>query len=405
MEKIESNTSVDLLGFTNRTRNSLRRAHIDTYGDLLHAFDERELRCIRNLGKIQYEEILKLITTVSGDKVQIEVKNNPYICSNPDNIPEEIKNLSIDDMKLSSRLRNCLGRSGYNTVGKIMFMKKEDIYSIFGLGKKSISELYEVISRIEEEGAEYFVVPDPVIEPIDPDNLRTIDVGTVGNLIDNYGLKTKWVAQWYGVSGTWIREMLHQDKKRGNWLNRNLTEEDIDQIKYMVTKRLEIYNPLAGKTLYFLSNHNDDCAAVIVNDQEIKCFYLSMLPDDLQEMIRKVRLESITTEEFSIITEGEIISVLKKDFFRPKDPVRFNQLAQRRNMNSDKYCVFLTGMPLMSRMSSVTDDRIIKFLRHYCKGGKIVMPPGETCHWLRAFISRNGYSVKDIIKMYGMDKA
>ena len=77
MEKIESNTSVDLLGFTNRTRNSLRRAHIDTYGDLLHAFDERELRCIRNLGKIQYEEILKLITTVSGDKVQIEVKNNP----------------------------------------------------------------------------------------------------------------------------------------------------------------------------------------------------------------------------------------------------------------------------------------------------------------------------------------
>lgn len=404
MEKIESNTSVDLLGFTNRTRNSLRRAHIDTYGDLLHAFDERDLRSIRNLGMIQYKEILKLIMTVSRDKVQVEIENNPYICSNPSNIPEEIKSLSIDDMKLSPCLRNCLGRSGYSTVGEIMFMEKGNIDTIFGLGEKSISELSEVISRIEEEGIEYFAVPEPELEPIDPDNLRTIDVKTVGNLIDNYGLKTKWVAQWYGVSGSWIREMLHQDKKRGNWLNRSLTEEDVDQIKYMITKSLEIYHPSADKTLYFLNNHKDDCAALIVSDHEIKCFYLSMLPDDLQEMIQMVKLESITPEEFSIIDEGEIVSVLKKDYFRPKDSARFSQLAQRRNMNSDKYCVFLTGMPLMSHMCAVTDDRIVEFLRLYCKGGKIVMPPGETCHWFRAFISRNGYSVKDIVKMYGMDK-
>ena len=37
MGMVESNTPVDSLGFTNRTRNSLRRAHIDTYGDLIHA--------------------------------------------------------------------------------------------------------------------------------------------------------------------------------------------------------------------------------------------------------------------------------------------------------------------------------------------------------------------------------
>lgn len=405
MENIESNTSVDLLGFTNRTRNSLRRAHIDTYGDLVHAFEEKDLRCIRNLGEIQYKEILKLITMVSGDKTQIEIENNPYICSNPSNIPEEIKNRPIDDMKLSPRLRNYLGRNGYRTVGEVIFMEKEAIDGFFGLGVKSAKELSEVVSRIEEEGADYFIVPEPVLEPIDPDNLRTIDIKTASDLIDNYGLKTKWVAKWYGVSGSWIREMLHQDKKRGNWLNRNLTEEDIDQIKHMITNSLEIYQPSTSKTLYFLSNHKDDCAVVIVNDHEIKCFYLSMLPDDLQKMIRKVRLESITLEEFSIIEEGEIVSVLKKNFFRPKDPVRFNQLARRRNMNGDKYCVFLTGMPLMSRMYAVTDDRIVEFLRLYCKGGKIIMPPGETCHWFRAFISRKGYSVKDIVKMYGMDKA
>lgn len=116
MGEVDLNTPVDSLGFTNRTRNSLRRAHIDTFGDLVHAFDERNLRSIRNLGKIQYKEILSLITTVSSSKPQTETENiivnSPYICSDPDNIPDEIKNLPIEDMRLSYRLLNYLGRSG-----------------------------------------------------------------------------------------------------------------------------------------------------------------------------------------------------------------------------------------------------------------------------------------------------
>lgn len=144
-----------------------------------------------------------------------------------------------------------------------------------------------------------------------------------------------------------------------------------------------------GLTCYWQINGRNDIG-----------FEESMLPDDLQEMIRMIRLESITPEEFSIIKEGEIISILKKDFFRSKDPARFSQLAYRRNMNSDKYCVFLTGMPLMSRMCAVTDEKIIEFLKSHCKGGKIIMPHGENCHWFRAFISRNGYTMKDIREMY-----
>ena len=70
-------------------------------------------------------------------------------------------------------------------------------------------------------------------------------------------------------------------------------------------------------------------------------------------------------------------------------------------MSSEKYSRFLTGMPLITTTTTVTDDRIEQFLSEYYRDGQISMPKGENCHWFRSFISRNGYTMKDVREMYG----
>ena len=401
MGEVGLDTPIDIIGFTGRTRNTLRRAKIDTFGDLMHVYERGDLRRVRDLGKVQYNEILNLILNVSDYEIPKKPESWPYLYSENYHIPEEIENLPIDDMRFDTRLRNCLYRNGYRTVGEIMRIKKESIISIRGLGEALVSELVGEVSKIEKMGPEYFADKDPRQEPIEPDKLRMVDTETVRNLINNFGLKRKWVLEWYCASANWLRETLLRNKKRGNWLNRTLSEEDIEHIRHMIVNYLKEYQPFVGKQMYFLNNQKDDCAFVIVTDTEIKCFYLSMLPDQLQEMVRRARLDSITSEEFAAIEEGVFISVLRKEFFHPKDTMKFSKLAQKRDMNCDKYSIFLTGKPYMGRMYSVTDERIVEFLRNHYRNGRIVMPPGESCHWFWAFISRNGHSLKDVLELYG----
>ncbi len=396
MENANSSTSVDLLGFTLRTRNTLRRAKIDTLSDLLGVYKSGNLRKVKSLGKVQYREILEILRLVAEEDF---ADQGQYLYSKNYNIPEEIEAIPLRAMKLNTRLHNCLCRTGCKTVGDVVRMKRETIYKIRGIGKYSIDELKKVVTRIENEGAEYFKQPDPMLDQLSV-NPREMDITTVRNLKENYGLKTKWIAEWYGVSESWINEKILHGRNTGNWCNRVLTNEDVQYLEHMLEENLEIYSPDVERTIYLINNHKDDCAVVIINRTEIKCFYLDMLPEELRKHIREKRRESLTHEEFMIIREGEIVSVLKKKYFRPKDSARFFIKAKLRNMSSEEYSLFLTGLPLLSRQVTVTDDRIMEFLRKYCKNGKISMPIGENCQWFRSFIFRNGYTIKDILELY-----
>ncbi len=144
MRKIGPDTPIDNIGFSFRTRNSLRRAHIDTFKDLMDAYEKGEIRRIKSLGKVQYGEILAIIDSL-GYRKENKVISNPYIHSRGYHVPREIENIPIDNMNLENRLRNPLYREGYRTVGKIMRMKKESLYLIHGIGDKSIDELMKVV--------------------------------------------------------------------------------------------------------------------------------------------------------------------------------------------------------------------------------------------------------------------
>ena len=259
----------------------------------------------------------------------------------------------------------------------------------------------KAVKGIEKEGIEYFTAPDRTNEPIEEDNLRTIDKRTAFHLVKEYGLKVKWIAEWYDVSVSWINFAINDKVNHGNWLNREFTEEDAKNLNHMIDSNVDIYKPTPDETLYFLSNIKDDCAVLIVNDKEIKCFFLNMLPEDIQERMREERLDHLSMEERTLMTEGEVVSILRKEYFRAYDPKKLSRYARYRGMSSEKYSRFLTGMPLITTTTTVTDERIEQFLSEYYRDGQISMPKGENCHWFRSFISRNGYTMKDVREMYG----
>lgn len=140
MGKIDANTPIDNVGFTFRTRNTLRRAHIDTFKDLMVVYEEGNLLNIKKLGKVQYNEILAIIDSL-GFKKKDKVLSNPYIHSRGYHVPREIENIPIDNMSLNNRLRNTLNREGYRTVGKVMRIMKKDLFNMHGIGGKSADDL------------------------------------------------------------------------------------------------------------------------------------------------------------------------------------------------------------------------------------------------------------------------
>ena len=187
-------------------------------------YEEGNLLNIKKLGKVQYNEILAIIDSL-GFKKKDKVLSNPYIHSRGYHVPREIENIPIDNMNLNNRLRNTLHREGYRTVGKVMRIKKKDLFNMHGIGGKSADDLRKVVTKIENEGLKYFDGPDPTLEPIKEDNLRTIDKKTAYDLVKRYGLKVKWIAEWYGVSVSWINYAINDNTNHGNWLNGSILKK------------------------------------------------------------------------------------------------------------------------------------------------------------------------------------
>ncbi len=73
-------------------------------------------------------------------------------------IPAEQYNISIDELNLSVRTRNCLKRANITKVGEVLEMSEDDLLTIRNFGQKS---LYELRERLAEFG---FVTPTSVEE-------------------------------------------------------------------------------------------------------------------------------------------------------------------------------------------------------------------------------------------------
>ncbi len=395
--------SIKKLNFSVRTFNTLKRAGINSLQDLFDAYEQEKLLTIHNLGMKGYEEIKNAIIDITrGDSrledLILESENEEVYA-----VPEELEDISIYELKLSVRLHNSLLRAGYDTIGKLSKMTYETMMSVRGMGAKTIEELVNVLQKIKEEGVQFFEESEEKGALIDKKGKRIIDIDTVKRLRENYGLKTICLAEWYNVTRSRILQVLNRRRNPGNWLNRELTPENQSLLLEMIQRKVEYLESTDGNKAYFFSNWKDDCAVVFVTDEEIKCFFMEMLPEDIQEAIKESRLDCLSFEELDIISSGKTISILKKGYFCPENTGRFRQFANLRGMSADEYCVFLTGMNYATAHSTVDDEKIVEFLNAHYTNGRLMIPSNNSTQWFRSFISRNGYTIEEIADMYGFN--
>lgn len=395
---------IERLNLSVRSYNALKRAEINTLYDLLVAYEQGTLLEIRNLGMKSYDEIKSTIEEVTAEGYLFEdetAEEDTEESVELYSVPEEIENIPISKLKLSVRLFNGLNRDGFDTVGKVVRMTRQEMLSIHRMGAKTLEELQTIIQDIKDEGIDYFSEDRVKDLPIDEKHKRTIDIETVKRLKEDYGLKPAWLIEWYSLTRSRIQQILNKRRNHGNWLNRELTEENKVLLLSMIQQRLQIVKAKDGTKAYFLNNRRDDSAVVFVTEEEIKCFFLNMLPETIQERIKESRLDCLSPEEFEMVSTGKIVSILKEKYFCPENTGKFRQFAALRGMSTDEYCLFLTGMKYATAQSTVNDEKIIEFLQAHYTDGRIMIPSNNSTQWFRSFISRNGYSIEEIAELYG----
>ena len=60
----------------------------------------------------------------------------------------DIMDTSIDKMDLSVRAYNCLKRAEINTIGALVNKTEEDLMAVRNMGRKSLNEIVEKLSRL-----------------------------------------------------------------------------------------------------------------------------------------------------------------------------------------------------------------------------------------------------------------
>lgn len=393
--------AIEKLNLSVRLYNTLRRAGIETLAELVTVYEQGTLLDIPNLGTKSYEEVKKILEEVADGGFQLTGDSEEEEPFEQYVIPKEIENISVYDLNLTTRLLNGLVRSGFNTVGKIVRITRDDMNSICGMGEKTEHELKTIMYEIKKEGFDYFADDREKYAPVDERHKRTIDVETVKKLKEGYGFKLGWLTEWYKVPRARIQQILNQRRNRGNWLNREMTASEETLLFNMAENKVESIESDDGIKSYFLSNGMGDCAAIFVSEDEIKCFFLDMMPEYIQTKIKENRLDCLSMEEIEIISSGKIVSILKQEYFCPEDTSRFRQFANKRGMSTGKYCRFLTGMEYVTAQSTVHDKKIVDFLNAHYINGRLMIPSNTSTQWFRSFISRHGYSIEGIAELYG----
>ena len=258
-----------------------------------------------------------------------------------------------------------------------------------------------IIQDVKEEGIEYFSKDRAKDLPIDEQHKRAIDIETVKKLKEDYGFKPAWLLEWYSLTRSRIQQILSQKRNHGNWINRELTDENLMLLRKIIQQKVETAEAENGTKLYFLNNRRDDCAVIFVTDEEIKCFFMNMLPETIQERIRENRLDCLSIDELEMISTGRVVSILKEKYFCPENTAKFRQLAMVRGMSTGDYCFFLTHMKYATSQSTINDEKIIEFLDAHYTNGRVRIPSNNSTQWFRSFIYRNGYSIEEVADLYG----
>lgn len=393
------NAPIEELKLSVRLYHRLKVYGIETAGQLIR-LSRTDLVSIKGLGSQCTNELLSVIQEIKDKGYSYIEERNPkseMVLSEDYIIPLEIEDISVHKLSLETRYCNALVGSGFNTVGKLLRITTDEIKTISGLGSKGISEVLAVLQEIKEKGYAYFKERENTPLP----NKRAIDTETVEELKEYYGFKTSWLSDWYGITRSRVQQIMVKTRNPGNWLVYEMTEVEEALLYKMIDESKDYIKTEEGIQVYLLNNRKDDCAVIFVSDELIKCFFMNMMSEELQEKIKDNKLDLLSREELEVLSSGKVSTILKQQYFFPPDSYRFRALAHERNMNTEEYCLFLTGMKLGMGQTTVDDEKIIEFLRSHYVNGKVMIPSNNSTVWFRSYIARHGYTIEEIVDLFG----
>lgn len=415
------NRPIEDLGLSNRSTNALKRGGIHTVGALIQ-MSQKDIVELRNVGALSREEITKAIESIvqCGEVIYHEQTQSQQMINDP--APEsnrltrvlpEIESIGLDKVPFSARARNALNKANVQTAGELVRMSQEDIMSLRSVGTQTRDEILGVIDSILRKGRAYFdefVSVEPqfsINEFFDEDfsfsTRKGFDFPVIDILTENFGFKPVRMTKWFGLSRQSIYNALEKrfPLRRSVWTGKELSESERSILSKLIDSKCLDYSD-EEVSCCCMNNRKDDFACLFIYENEIKCFFLKDLPDEIRERIITGKLHKYTERELAGESDGRIVNFLTKPFFRPDKPEKFRANAYSRGMTSDEYAVFISGYPCLDQRS-VTDEQIIAFLQENMVDGKVCISADPKNQWIRSFASRNGYSIKDFIELYGFE--
>ncbi len=396
------NVPISALEFSTRTFNALMRASIDNLYLLIECSDA--LQNISNLGAKSLQEIENVLSTVS-DKNFSETEESTLIEDDEQlMLPENVLSRSASDLHVSNRVLHAFEIAGINTVEQVCLLNETEIMHMKNMGVLSCKQLIDEIKLLKKLGEVYFSGEfGEDEEKVVNFDRRELDIDTVKKLQESYGFKTIWLCDWYSISRQRVYQKLEKRVNKGKWNGKELLGHEREVINSMINDRC-FYKQADQKQYYFLNNMQDDCAVLIVSEEDIKCFYLKDLADALQARIKYENLHKLSENEVNAYSDlGRTVSILKKHYFMPTDSSLYRNLASARNMTNEEYSLFLYKLPYCTAQASITDERIIEFLQDNTVDGRTFISSTPDTQWIRSFISRNGFTINSFIQFYGFN--
>ena len=402
------------LNLSTRSHNALRRAGIETVGTMIQ-MSQKDIYELRGIGNQSVEEI----TSVINSFLEYDKKDTSHSLSHQSSaldtidgsqkplLHESILSRPVTDLNLPVRVLNALRHKGIKTIGQVLTFSSEDVLQMRNLGILSAQQLKEQIELLCEIGEDYFSIhltAEESEQEFPKYSKREVDIATVNKLLDDYRFKTKWLCEWYGLSRQRIYQKIEKRRKNyGNWCDKELLLEERAVITKMINTK-SFFCEERGTKYYLVNNMTNDCAYILVSDDDIKCFFLSDLPEALQARVKIANLHRFTEEEFAAIeTLGRRVFIMKKPHFMPKDSTVFRRLAYARDLSNEEYSQFLFGIPYCSANISVTDERIISCLQENTYDGITFIPATPENQWIRSYIARSPYNTDEFIAFFGFN--
>lgn len=410
---------ISALGFSTRTFNALMRAGYNTLYLLIQNYDH--LSEIRNLGYKSIDEINTKLNKITGygqyDKEamleSLQTGNGSDETDKIDvsNLSDDILSRPASDLFVPIRIEHALKTAKIETIRQVMALSKQDILGLRNLGTLSQQQLLDEMRSLCELGEAYFEKPasdSPDLTETDRDDslpFKGFDFKTIETLTDHFFFKPVWMTEWFGLSRQSIYNALEKRSplRKDCWTNKQLDEDEKKILIQMTSDRVFEYKDDAV-ICRILNNRDDDFACVFVYEEQIKCFFLKDLPEDMQNLIIETGFHRFTEKELAGGCEGNIVYSIRKPYFMPADANRFRSNAQSRGMSVDEYSLFITGYPL-GDARAVTDDQIIAHFKSNLVKGKVYISSDPQHQWIRSLASRNGYTIREFIELYDFESA